>query len=118
MKKYQSTRVRRNATVAFLTVALMFTGIPGVVPLHARRDPNCYVDLNAVFEGPQARSAFYVTLGTTGVGVGITLWGVKTKKKGKIIGGLILGAASAAGAVYFHREYMRYKNAETCGLKF
>lgn len=82
----------------------------------AARDPTCYADLDALFDGGQARSAFYVTVGTTAVGVGVTLWGAKTKSPGKIVGGLLLAAASAAGAVYFQRQDARYRNAETCGL--
>jgi hypothetical protein len=96
----------------------MLTSVPGVVSLEAKRDPTCYVDLDGVLGGPQARQGFYLTLGSAGVGVGITLWGAKTKRKGGIIAGLLLAGASAAGAVYFHREYQRYKNAERCGLNF
>jgi hypothetical protein len=69
-----------------------------------------------VLKGPEARYGFYLSLGTTGIGVGFTLWGAKTKRKGRIIGGLILAGASAAGAAYFYREYRRSRYAERCGL--
>jgi hypothetical protein len=108
---------RRKLTVVFLTAVLLITGIPGASSLHAEKyDPNCYVDLYALTGLPEARSNFYVSVGMTGVGFGITLWGGGTKKKGALVGGLILAAAGTASAVYWGRQYARYKRAERCGL--
>lgn len=114
----QRAGLRRTTAAALFVSTLMFAVAPGVVPLEAKRDFTCYVDLDRVLDGPQARQGFYLTLGSAGVGVGITLWGAKTKRKGGIIGGLLLAGAGVAGAVYFHREYQRSKNAERCGLAF
>ena len=102
----------RRLTVIVLSVA--FLAVPLARAAEAKRDPNCYIDLNAVLN-PSPRSGVYVMLGATGVGAGIAISGGR-KKKGRLVAGLILAGAGAAGAIYFAREYTRYKNAETCGL--